>query len=68
MNTILKLVSFAGLALTVGPAFLVFAGSITWRTHAMLMFAGTLLWFITAPFWMHGDRPATGFWKRRRPV
>jgi len=53
MNNLLKILSFVGLALTVGPAFLVFAGTITWPTHATLMLLGTLLWFGTAPFWMH---------------
>jgi hypothetical protein len=56
MDILLKSISFLGLGLTVVPAFLVFAGSIEWRTHAMLMMVGALLWFVTAPFWMHGDR------------
>lgn len=55
MSTVLKLVSLAGLVLTVGPAFFVFAGSITWGTHATLMGVGTVLWFVTAPFWMGAD-------------
>ena len=68
MITLLKLASFLGLALTVIPAFLVFAGAIPWETHALLMLAGTILWFATAPFWMHGEPPKTGFWKRRRAI
>ena len=52
MKTLLKLASLAGLLLTVGPAFLVFAGRIPWSTHATLMLVGTLLWFLSAPFWM----------------
>lgn len=56
MDILLKSISFLGLGLTVVPAFLVFAGSIEWSTHAMLMMVGALLWFVTAPFWMRGDR------------
>jgi len=52
MNAVLKVISFVGLALTVVPACLVFAGTLTWDTHAMLMGIGTVLWFVTAPFWM----------------
>jgi hypothetical protein len=52
VKSFLKLVSFAGLALTVAPAFLVFAGLMTWHRYATLMLVGTLLWFVSAPFWM----------------
>jgi hypothetical protein len=52
MKHLLKAGSVAGLALTIVPAFLVFAGTLTWRTHAVLMAVGALLWFGTAPFWM----------------
>jgi hypothetical protein len=52
MRPLLKLISLAGLGLTVVPAFFVFAGAITWKTHAALMLVGTVLWFGTAPFWM----------------
>ena len=52
MKIVLKIVSFAGLALTVVPAFLVFTGSINWQHHAVMMLIGTLLWFGSAPFWM----------------
>ena len=59
MKPLLKAVSFVGLALTVVPAFLVFAGLVTWHRYATLMLVGTLLWFISAPFWMkhHEDGP-----------
>ena len=56
MDVVLKIISSIGLGLTVVPALLVFAGTIDWRTHAVLMMIGTLLWFLTAPFWMQGDR------------
>lgn len=48
----LKIVSYIGLGLTLIPAFLVFAGRLTWNTHAILMIIGTLLWFLTAPLWI----------------
>lgn len=57
MKIVLMILSFIGLGLTVVPAFLVFAGTIEWETHANLMMAGTILWFITAPFWMKKDKP-----------
>jgi hypothetical protein len=56
MNWILRALSALALGLTVVPAFLVFAGSITWGTHAALMLTGTVLWFATAPLWMHEKR------------
>lgn len=52
MKALLKVLSFAGLALTVVPSILVFNQSISWNMHANLMIVGTLLWFITAPLWM----------------
>lgn len=55
MKRLLKLVSALGLVLTVGPAFLVAAGVLTWKTHAVWMAVGTLLWFGTAPFWMRRE-------------
>lgn len=55
MKTILIILSFLGLALTVIPAFFVFFGAIAWNTHANLMFAGMVLWFISAPFWIKTD-------------
>ena len=54
MNALARLLSFAGLGLTVVPAFLVFTGALTWGTHALLMLAGTVLWFASAPVWMKG--------------
>ena len=68
MNTIYKVISFIGLGLTVIPAFLVFAQTITWQTHALLMMVGTVLWFTTAPFWMLRIKPRLWFWKQQRPI
>ncbi len=55
MNMIMKVLSYTALGLTVIPSACVFAGSITWQTHADLMLGGTVLWFVTAPFWMKKD-------------
>lgn len=52
MNVLLKVLSFAGLALTIVPSIFVFAQEITMDTHKQLMIVGMLLWFTTSPFWM----------------
>lgn len=52
MITLLKTLSFAGLALTVVPAILVFNGTIPFEMHTNLMVFGMILWFGTSPFWM----------------
>jgi hypothetical protein len=52
MKSILKIISFVGLALTILPSILVFKGAIEMKAHFHLMAAGLLLWFVTAPFWM----------------
>lgn len=57
MTTLLKVISGLGLALTVVPAFFVFAGTIAWETHATLMLVGTVAWFATSPFWMQETLP-----------
>lgn len=53
MQTILKILSYVGLLLTVVPSFLVFSGAIELSFHKTLMLIGMLLWFSTAPFWMN---------------
>lgn len=52
MKSILKIISYLGLALTLIPSFLVFTGAIEFESNKILMFVGTLLWFSTVPFWM----------------
>lgn len=52
MKTLLKVVSYIGLALTVIPAFLVASGILTLDTHKTLMVIGMVLWFAASPFWM----------------
>ncbi len=58
MKTLLKIVSIAGLFLTVVPSFLVFSGVMTFDMHTILAFIGTLLWFFSAPFWMKSTSDA----------
>ena len=53
MKIILKIVSYAGLALTLVPSILHFAGEMSLSMHKTLMFIGTIAWFATAPFWMN---------------
>ncbi len=56
MRHVFKWISFAGLALTLVPAFLVFFGQIDLAAHKSWMLGGTLLWFATAPLWMRKRR------------
>ena len=53
MKIVLKLISYAGLALTIVPSFLHFSGDISLSMHKTLMFIGVIAWFATAPFWMN---------------
>jgi len=54
MKTILKIISLAGLLLTILPAIAVFKGFIEIENHYTLMAVGMVLWFGSAPFWMKG--------------
>ncbi|WP_339707277.1 hypothetical protein [Algoriphagus aquimarinus] len=53
MKNILKIISFAALALTLVPSFLVFKGVITPEFSKTLMLIGTIVWFVSASFWMN---------------
>ena len=55
-RTLLVLLASVGLALTLVPAFFVFAGSLSAQTHKTLMAVGMLLWFVVAPFWIKRAR------------
>lgn len=55
MKTPLKLVSYAGLALSVVPAVLLYRGAVEVSTYRWLMIAGMVLWFGTAIFWIRPD-------------
>ena len=50
--TLLKILSYIGLLLTIAPAILVFSGILQLQQHYTLMLIGTIVWFFTAPFWM----------------
>jgi hypothetical protein len=52
MHRALKVVSFAGLALMLASAALVFGGVMDKHLYFMLAFVGTVVWFGTVPFWM----------------
>lgn len=56
MKTILKIVSYTGLALTIFPSILVFKGVFKLEDHFLFMIIGMVLWFITAPFWIKGQK------------
>jgi hypothetical protein len=53
MRNLLKIISLAGLLLTLLPAVLYFYGQIAFEQHKSLMLLGTFAWFATAPFWMN---------------
>lgn len=58
MTRLLRVLSYLGLALTIVPAFLAFAGALSLATYKQLILGGTLLYVATAPFWINGDSPA----------
>lgn len=58
LKTVLKIISFAGLLLTLIPSFLVFLNGMKLDTNKHLMLLGTLLWFVTTPFWMNKSQNA----------
>jgi hypothetical protein len=51
-SRILMTLSFIFLAMTIVPAFLVFAQVMSMSQNKTLMLVGTVGWFVTAPFWM----------------
>jgi len=57
MRTVLKIISFIGLLLTIVPSFFVFAEQLPIETHYTLMLIGTFVWFLSAPFWMLEKKP-----------
>lgn len=59
MQILIKLLSITGLALTLIPAFLVFAQALDLATSKNLMLIGTILWFASAPF-AFGKKEAEG--------
>ncbi|GAA4335108.1 hypothetical protein [Flaviaesturariibacter amylovorans] len=52
MRKALILAGYIGLTLTALPAFLVFAGRLSFDQYKALMIGGAVLWFSTAPFFI----------------
>jgi hypothetical protein len=52
MKTLLKIISFAGLALMFTSAILVFNEAMPRSVYETLALVGTAMWFGTVPFWM----------------
>lgn len=53
MKSLLKIISFIALAVTLVPSFLVFKGIISPELSKSLMLIGTIVWFVSASFWMN---------------
>jgi len=56
VKSILKFLSYLGLAFTAIPAVLVFTGTISLQTQHNLLVVGMLLWFGTAIFWVKREK------------
>jgi hypothetical protein len=54
-RNLLKIVSGAGLILTLLPSFFVFFDMMELAYAHSLMILGTLLWFISVPFWINKE-------------
>ena len=52
MKSILVIVSYLGLALTILPSFFLVTGVVPSTTCKSLMLIGTLFWFGTSVFWV----------------
>lgn len=55
IKIILQMISFAGLALSILSAFLVFGGILSREMYYHLLVAGMLMWFGSAVFWIKKD-------------
>lgn len=53
MRSLLKILSYIGLGLTLIPSVLVFSGNISIDVSKTLMLLGTVIWFLSAPSWMN---------------
>jgi EamA domain-containing membrane protein RarD len=51
-KTVLKLISFSGLALMFASAILFFNEAASRKEYVILACVGTAMWFATVPFWM----------------
>lgn len=52
MRTLLMIISYFGLGLTIIPSILVFKGVMSMDMNKNLMMLGTVMWFGTVAFWM----------------
>lgn len=55
MKSLIKIISFIALAVTLVPSFLVFKGIISPELSKTLMLIGTIVWFVSASFWMNSS-------------
>ncbi|MBN7803277.1 hypothetical protein J0A67_20545 [Algoriphagus aestuariicola] len=53
MKNILKIVSFAGLVLSIVPPVLLFLGKLEMDPMKLWMGVGMVAWMVTAPFWIN---------------
>jgi len=58
-RTLLIVISFVGLTLTIVPAFLVFFHRMSLEQNKTIMLVGTIIWFVTAPLWMKQKKEST---------
>lgn len=56
MKTILRVISYLGLAITVVSPLLVWAGRLTMSTNYTVLAIGMVLWFGSAIFWIKPDK------------
>lgn len=53
MKLLTKILSFAGLAMTIAPSVLFFMGNLELDSAKNIMAIGMVIWFVTAPFWVN---------------
>lgn len=52
MKTVLRIISYLGLAITIVSPILLWAGELEIATNRVLLNIGMILWFGTAVFWI----------------
>lgn len=53
MKILTKIVSFAGLALTIVPPVMFYLGNVELDSAKVYMGVGMFMWFVSAPFWVN---------------
>jgi hypothetical protein len=56
MRSALRLLSYLGLALSVVPPLLVWAGRLSMETNLQLLTVGMFVWFGSAIFWIKPEK------------